>query len=66
MLKISLICKDFDNPQVISAVNPSNYGYHYSRFMLIGSTAYINMMLGPIPNNNPGWIPPYMYNLSLG
>jgi hypothetical protein len=66
MLKISLICKDFNNPQVTGAVNLSNYGYHYGRFILIGSTAYINMMLGPIPNNNLGWIPPRMYNLSSG
>jgi hypothetical protein len=54
MLKISLIHKDFNNPQVTSAINPSNYGYHYGRFILIGNTAYINIMLGPIPNNNPG------------
>jgi hypothetical protein len=54
MLKMSLICEDFDNPQVTSAMNPSNYGYHYGRFILIGSIAYVNMMLGPIPNNNPG------------
>jgi hypothetical protein len=66
MLKMSLIREDFDNPQVTGAVNPSNYGYHYGRFMLIGGTAYVNMMLGPIPNNNPGWTPPRMYNLSSG
>jgi hypothetical protein len=66
MLKISLICKDFNNPQVTSTVNPSNYGYHYGRFMLIGSTVYVNIMLGPIPNNNLGWIPPCIYNLLLG
>jgi hypothetical protein len=66
MLKISLICKDFDNPQVISAVNPLNYGYHYGRFILIGSTVYVNMMLSPIHNNNLGWTLSYMYNLSSG
>jgi hypothetical protein len=66
MLKMSLICEDFNNPQVTGAVNPLNYGYHYGRFMLIGSIAYVNMMLGLIPNNNPGWIPSYMYNLLLG
>ena len=49
---MSLIRKDFDNPQVTGAMNLSSYGYHYSKVMLISSMAYVNMILGPIPNNN--------------
>lgn len=47
---------DFDNPSVANAANPSAFGYHHGAH----THTYFKHMLsmaGPIPNNNPGWLP---------
>lgn len=42
MLTMSVTAADFDTAAVHTAINPSVSGWHY----------------GPIPNPNPGWVPP--------
>lgn len=48
---------DFDNPAVTGAVNPSAHGHHHCEHLQTIRDAYANNKQGPIPNNNPNWLP---------
>ena len=53
---MSLTRADFNNPTITNVANPSDFSYHYSQRIYLANTSIYSRCIGPVLNNNPGYI----------